>query len=62
MERINEAKQSDIDQSIVMFDHGEISEALALLTSNGIPDSVIQRVLYHPEARRQYINDYLTGF
>jgi len=62
MNRENSKKQSAIDQGIVMFDRGEIEEALAFLASNDIPADVVQRVLYNPDRRRQYINDYLTGF
>ena len=62
MNRENSKKQSAIDQGIVMFDRGEIEEALAFLESNNIPGDVIQRVLYNPDRRRQYINDYLTGY
>jgi len=62
MNRENSKKQSAIDQGIVMFDRGEIENALAFLESNDIPGDVIQRVLYNPDRRRQYINDYLSGF
>ena len=62
MDRENVPLQSAIDQAIVMFDHGEIAQALVLLESNKIPDDVVKRVLYHPDLRRQYINDFLTGF
>ena len=62
MNRENSKKQSAIDQGIVMFDRGEIEAALAFLESNNIPGDVIQRVLYNPDRRRQYINDYLSGF
>ena len=62
MNRENLSRQSVIDQAIVMFEQGEIPKAMRLLESNAIPGEVVDRVLYHPDLRRHYINDYLTGF
>jgi hypothetical protein len=62
MDRKNSATQAAIDEGIVMFDRGRIPEALAFLAANSVPGDVVRRVLYYPERRRQYINDFLTGY
>ena len=62
MERINGRNSPPSIRASSCSTMAKYPKTLALLKSNGIPDAVISGCCYHPEARRRYINDYLTGF
>jgi hypothetical protein len=61
MARQDTTLQAVVDDSIVQYEAGRIAEAQARLRQYQLPEDLIHRVLYRPDHRRSYINDFLTG-
>lgn len=54
--REDNTKREVVDKAILLFDAGEKQEAIRILEEAKVSDATIDRVLFHPDLRRRYIN------
>lgn len=51
-----------VDEAILIYESGEISEAMKMLSELGFSAIDVHRILLQPTQRRQYINNMITGY
>jgi hypothetical protein len=61
-QRLATSVSNAVDEAILMYEHGEVSVAVLLLTKLGFGPFEINRIFKDPEQRRKYINDVVSGF
>ena len=53
---------AQVDEALMIYEAGNISEAMKILSSLGFKASDVHRILLEPSHRRQYINDMIVGY
>lgn len=53
---------SKVDDAILIYERGEIAEAMKMLSELGFSAIDVHRILLQPTQRRQYINNMITGY
>lgn len=61
-ERVATEISSSVDSAIVIYESGDHETALLMLRNIGFRASDIHRLINHPDQRRQYINNIISGF
>ena len=61
-QRLATTVSSAVDEAIIMYEIGEVSTAVLLLSKLGFGPFEINRIFKDPEQRRKYINDVISGY
>ena len=51
-----------VDEAIMIYESGDIAEAMKALSYLGFKACDVHRILLEPSHRRQYINDMVSGY